>query len=245
MPKRKSHDLTIYQWDALAEAYIDIIWSLQGQLPTKTNVPTGAEVQGEFNDPLSHDSTTKEIIESEMHRLFAHFLKTIFEGVFTKTRIDSEVYVLCSKKYGSPCHPLTMLFSLYNVSIRVGDAVRVMLGSGLKGHELDSGWVTHRYLDAVNKAPRIRDCYTNLTFLTVILEAARWTWFQNPQTRLDGIKILHEADESAYRTLQSRERAKFDEIMEELESFKTTGELLKISLPPGSRHPTRVFLATP
>ena len=93
LPMIQTDFFVIEQWDKLTEAYIDIMWNLRDQL-----TPSGK------TDPLVQ-STTKEHIEGEMHRLCAHFSEAVGGGL---ERGGTGVNVLCSKKYGSPCHRLNI-----------------------------------------------------------------------------------------------------------------------------------------
>lgn len=94
-------------WDELAEAYIDIIWNLGDALLTERKVQFST--LGDYSLKVSVGIN----IENEMHKLCAHFRKLVEEWVFNIPESEKyyDKYVVCSKKYGSPCHRLTVWVS--------------------------------------------------------------------------------------------------------------------------------------
>ena len=110
---------------------------------------------------------------------------------------------------------------------------------GITGHETDKSWVTDWYNKAFEHSPHIENVRSSLVFLTVALEAAKWTWFTDQTVAKE---MLDWAVATAVSRLPPNMCAKYQEMKKVQEDFKEpTGEWLK-TYPPLSRQITRVFL---
>ena len=90
-------------WDSLGEKYLDILSNLGSKLLT-------LRVEKELK-PLETYTTPDDVerhIENEMHNLCAHFHKLVSETVLVDFGTRPNAYVICLKKYGSPCHRFAM-----------------------------------------------------------------------------------------------------------------------------------------
>ena len=96
-------------WDALGEAYADILCNLGAKLQAQRLKKSELVARGENPPPQK----LEDDFESEMHKLCAHFSKLVTGTVFDNPKKfphDSGVYLVCLKKYGSPCHRFTVWF---------------------------------------------------------------------------------------------------------------------------------------
>ena len=219
LPKCQSNSYTPQDWDRLAVAYIDIILILRSRL---IKVRKGKQFETFW--AYSSNAAEETYIENDMHKLYAHFFKTVSESVLDKPwpEIDFDVYVVCAKKYGSPCHRLTIWVSRSKTfSTRVGDVARAMWESDIEGH--NKGRVTEWYNRAFDNVLEVEKPRRNIIFLTVTLEAARWAWSNNSAT---ATAMLEWAVNHASKDLCYSLGDKHDEMIKELDNFRAKLQLL-------------------